>query len=147
MPDGFDISGLEETQTMLRAFAKDLAIDGMEGALIAGSSVLQEELAERAPRREGEAENREFAPLADSLITDVAVNTSGGTALTGFGDSGPVALWNEYGHRIVTHSKKDTGKETEPNPFMRRTVDACGDRVIDAFGDSLGRSIGGKYGS
>lgn len=146
--DGVEITGLVETQRMIRDLPRDLVRDGFPPALVAAGSVVGEALAANAPRRAVPANegNREFAPLDQSVVVDVEVGRNGGVASVGFGESGPVALWDEYGHHIVTHSGRDTGKVTEPNPFMRRTTDQCANEAIDRFCSSLGNTVRTKYG-
>lgn len=140
MADGLYITGLTETQDMIRELPNDLR-GGIATALVAAGSVVQAELRKNAPRRNDD-EKSEFPSLSSSLVTDIEVDPNGvSIASTGFGDAGPVALWNEYGHRIVTHAKVDTGKTSERNPFMRRSTDNCADDAIDAFCDSIIRTV------
>lgn len=150
MADEVVITGLVETQRMLVEMPGEVTRNGMGRALVAGSGVIEKGLVDRAPRREEEpAGAREFAPLHESVVTEVHVNAQArfGHASTGFGKSGAVADWEEYGHRIVTHEGADTGKLTEPNPFMRRTVDQDAEKAIDAFCDALLGSVEERYGS
>lgn len=143
------ITGLEVTRLMLIEMPGELSRKGIEKALRAGSRVFEDGLAERAPHRERPADTeQEFPPLSDSIVTEIRVDHAAkmGYASTGFGDAGPVALWNEYGHEIVTHAKVDTGKSTRPNPFMRRTVDEDAEPAIDAFADSIYGTVKGLYG-
>lgn len=146
--DGVEITGLVETQRMITDLAADLVTNAFPPALMAASTVVQGALASAAPRREEEPAKREFPALSESLVTDIEVNVSKrvGIASTGFGDAGPVALWNEFEHRIVTHSGRDTGKVTEPKPFMRRTTDNCADEAIGAFCDSIIKTVKDRYG-
>jgi len=144
MSNDVAISGLKETQQMLVELPLDLTRGSMGPALIAGSVVLQENLLVNAPV--GHGPHPEFAPLQETIVTDVEVENLSGIASTGFGDSGPVAEWNEYGHRIVTHSGRDTGLSTAPNPFMRKTTDESADAAIDAFCDRLLSDVKEKYG-
>lgn len=150
MPDqDVVITGLVETQRMIVEYPGELTRSGLAAALVAGSSVIQSALKDNAPREERiPGKQYEFAPLLDSLVTDIQVNQTAmfGIAETGFGDAGPVALWDEYGHRIVTHSGRDTGISTQPNPFMRRTTDQCADAAIDAFCNSLLGTLRKQYG-
>ena len=53
-------------------------------------------------------------------------------ALCGF-----VALWLEYGHAIVTHAGRDTGKKVAPSPFMRRAFDSAAERALEAFTEEV----------
>jgi len=147
--DDVIITGLTETQRMIIEFPGELNRAGTERALMAGSAVLQQRLLENAPRGDRAAGKRfEFPPLSQSIVTDVRVDQQHGTgsAETGFGESGPVALWNEYGHEIVTIKGKDTGVATKPNPFMRRTTDESAEAVIDAFAASLLDTLNEQYG-
>lgn len=47
----------------------------------------------------------------------------------------------EYGHRIVTPGKKDTGKSTQPRPFMRPAWDTQKDVVTKRFMESAKRKF------
>lgn len=148
MSDGVVISGLVETQAMIRRVPADFAED-MEAVLMAGGAVVQQELVNNAPRRElGPKEKREFPPLSESAVTDIEVsrNTFSGVASTGFGEAGPVALWDEYGHEIVTHAGRDTGKRSTPNPFMRRSTDNCAEVAIDAALAVMKKRVKERYG-
>lgn len=149
MPDdGVEITGLVETQKMIRNLPSEIA-SGFEQDLMAPAAVVQDALRAGAPRREqrigGDAE---FPPLHETVVTDIHVNLSrfSGVASTGFGESGPVALWNEYGHRVVTHLGVDTGEHTDPDPFMRRVTDNCADRAIDAFSAKVAQRMRSQYG-
>jgi hypothetical protein len=141
MGDELRITGLVETQQMVRAVPSDIA-KGLEPATIAAGAVIQQELLNNTPRRKEEREigKSRFPPLAASLITDIAVSQDHrfAVASTGYGNAGPVALWLEYGHRIVSHRGVDSGKKTMPNPFMRRSAESCADRAIDAFAEVIG---------
>lgn len=135
MPDGVVITGLVETQQMIVRLPAELTSDVFPEMLMAAGGVVQQELVKNAPRRKTDVKgSREFPPLSESAVTDVEVDQNGrsGVASTGFGDAGPVALWNEYGHEIVTRSGRDTGRRTQPNPFMRRSTDNCAETAIDA---------------
>lgn len=149
MPDGVIITGLVETQQMIRKVPRDLVAEDLQSALMAGGAVVQEELVRNAPRRKTDVKgSREFPPLSESAVTDVEVNASklSGVASTGFGDAGPVANWEEYGHEVVTRSGRDTGKRTEPNPFMRRSTDNCAETAIDAALKVVAEGIKRRYG-
>lgn len=150
MANEITIGGIEETQEMFFGSARVITDSVLEGVLVDGSKVIQRELRARSPRRATPIANekREFERLEDSIVTDVDIHPGGlqGIARTGFGDSWPVALWNEYGHRIVTHDKRDTGKLTVPNPFMRQTADACREEVIDVCSASFQSRLRALYG-
>ena len=135
MANEVTVTGIVEVQRILTGFPRELVADCFEPALIAAGVVVQGELRRRAPRRKQEPKLREFPVLADSLVTDIEVDTerTKGVASTGFGEAGPVALWDEYGHRIVGHTYIDTGKHTPEGPFMRLATAACAEEAIDAF--------------
>ena len=140
MAEGVEITGLTETIKAIVDVPKNITRNVLSDALVAGSAVIQRGLIDKAPRRKAPVTSeREFPPLSESVVTFVEIdeNKLEGVAETGFGESGPVAIWNEYGHRIVTRAKVDTGKTTEPNPFMRQTVDQVGDEAIAAAAKSL----------
>jgi hypothetical protein len=141
MADELRITGLVETQQMLRDVPADIQA-GIGAGMIAAGAVIQQELYRNAPRIQ-EGGKSEFQPLHSSLVTDVEINAEENYAVasTGFGDAGPVALWNEYGHRIVSRRGKDSGETTEPNPFMRRSTDNCAEDAIDAFCDRIRATV------
>jgi hypothetical protein len=148
MAEGVQITGLTETIRAIVDVPKNITRNGLSDALVAGSAVIQRGLLEKAPRRKTPVTSeREFPPLSESVVTFVEIdqNKLEGIAQTGFGESGPVALWNEYGHRIVTRSKVDTGRTTEPNPFMRATADQLGEEAIEAAAKSLQGFVRATY--
>jgi hypothetical protein len=63
----------------------------------------------------------------------------GGTVDVGFGSLGQIALWLEYGHRMVAHKKQGNKLlgEVKAHPFMRPAYEACADRAIEAFAATL----------
>jgi hypothetical protein len=141
MSDALTITGLKETQTMMIRLAADIGA-GLEPALQAASRVIEQELFENIPRsKKGHDDKSKYPPLASSLVTDIRIRGTFGVASVGFGDAGQVALWNEYGHRIVAHSGMDSGKKTQPRPFMRRSADNAADRAIDAFAESFAATL------
>jgi hypothetical protein len=60
----------------------------------------------------------------------------------GFGSLGHLALWVEYGHRMVTHKpgRKQVG-DVPAHPFMRPAFDASAEAAIDAFGEALAEAL------
>lgn len=134
------ISGLAETQRMILDVAGDVQ-DALPEAMKAASSIVEKALREDAPRGDRSGGESKFPPLEASVITDVSITKNLAVASTGFGEAGPVALWNERGHRIVGHTRKDTGKRTVPNPFMARSTLRCADQAVNAFVDSMTRNL------
>jgi hypothetical protein len=141
----------------------DVIADALEPALRAGTAVLESELRLRIPEGpRGPNYNLEFEPLKDTLVSGYEVDKSAltGTSSTGFGKSGSVALWVEYGHQEVVPSqngsryRSPSGKsragelvgQVPEHPFMRPAFDACADKVIDAVADSIVDSILKAYG-
>lgn len=148
MSDDVQITGLRETQLMLQNLPAELTRLAVPRALRAGSEPIQAELHFNAPRRARDGnEEYEFPRLEDSIVTDIEVKGLSGVASTGFGEAGPVALFQEDGHRIVTHAGKDTGEVTEPNPFMARSTESIAEAAIDAFCESLLDSVRSEYAS
>lgn len=148
MDDGVNITGMVETIKAIVDLPDRVTREVLPDALVAGSGVIQGALIDNAPERATPATSeREFAPLKESAVTDVEIDYAHGVgvASTGFGESGPVALWNEFGHRIVTRSGEDTGRRTDPNPFMRKTVDEKADEAIEAAAKVVGGWIRGNY--
>ena len=47
-----------------------------------------------------------------------------------------VALWVEYGHRMVDHSNRQTGF-VKAHPFMRPAFEAAANRAVDVFVETV----------
>lgn len=139
------ITGLEQVQRMLNDAPAHVVAGGYVKALQAASSVMEGALYAAAPERD-EGERSEDTPhLRDEIVSDVALDSGlrGGQARIGFTKRvASVALWLEYGHRMVGHAPelKEFGF-IGPHPFMRAAFDGAADQAIEAFADSLAQSV------
>ena len=143
MGDELRIRGILETQEMIRAVPADIS-KALPGALIAASAVIERELLTNIPHAaKGHDPRSPFPPLDQSITTDILVNEQRGLGVssTGFGAAGPVALYLEYGHRIVSHRGIDSGKRTVREPFMRSSTDKAADAAIDAFAEAIAAAL------
>jgi hypothetical protein len=136
------VEGIDEVIAMLDQAPRVIVAGAFFKALQAGATVMGAELSIRTPKNEISPDTAN--QLTESQVTEILLDSNGlgGTVEIGFGNQGHVALWVEYGHRMVGHKpgKKLLG-QVAAMPFMRPTVDACNDAVIDAFTDSLEQSF------
>jgi HK97 gp10 family phage protein len=138
------VTGLQETLAMLDRAPKLIVARGFLQAAKAAAAVIEEELEIRTPERDEGERNEDIPHLRDAMVSNISLDAQlrGVSVSTGFGRAGNVALWVEFGHRLVGHKpgKKDIG--TVPaHPFMRPAADAAGPRAIDAFADSLAKTL------
>lgn len=152
MPDGLiEIEGLEDVQRLLAEAPRTVVARGYLKALQAGANVIANELESNTPiKKEDVGGLLDKGVLRESVMIVIELDSDfrGGVALIGFGKNGFVALWLEYGHRMLSHGAKGTRHEigtgiVAANPFMRRTTAACADRAIDAFADALASELKG----
>jgi len=144
------IEGIEEAVAMLERAPKAIVANAYLKALQAGSNVIRDALEARTPYDPLATANRVHGgrgALRENVKTDIQLDSQfrGGSADIGFGSLGHIALWVEYGHWMVGHSKikgrrKQLG-EVAPQPFMRPATDAAAEPSIDAFADSLRKSM------
>jgi HK97 gp10 family phage protein len=136
MPD-IKISGIEEVCRNLDGLPKSIVKQAFARALTAACVPIVQELNTRTPEDTGD--------LVDHLMTDIAIDSEGrgGMASIGFGKEGWKARLVEYGHRAVGHrpAKKDTGKMVQSHAFMRPAVAAAAEDAIEAFSESITKSV------
>lgn len=149
MDVGITVEGLSETMEMLSAAPKHIVVAGFAKALKAGADVIAAELAARTPERDEGDRNEEVGHLMDNIVIQVQVdpNGQGGIASVGFGKLGHIAMWVEYGHRLLGHkpNKKEIGT-VQPHPFMRPAAAASSDAAVAAFSSSLEATVNAEYG-
>ena len=100
-----------------------LVISCFAKALARASAVFEAELAARCPETDFSTSSEEYGHLVDNLASTVTIDTSGrgGKARVGFGKKAFVALWVEYGHRMLSHSKRPTKRASvQANPLFRK---------------------------
>ena len=138
------ISGLEQVQRRLAETPEALVRKAFETALDRAIGVVAAEVEARTPV--GEAEE-----LAEAVITRVKLDEQnrGGQAAVGFSSRqsertgrplDEIALWVEYGHRMVTHHGQQVG-HVPAHPFLRPALASAGDRAIEVFASTLIESL------
>jgi bacteriophage HK97-gp10 putative tail-component len=138
MPEGITVRGIPEVQQNLKGFPRLLVLNCFRQALARAASVFEEELAVRAPETEYSTSSEDRGHLIDSIMSDITIDTQGrgGRVKVGFGKKDMVALWVEYGHRMLSHSGKPIG--TVPaHPFIRPAFEAAADRAIEVFTETV----------
>jgi hypothetical protein len=149
MADPVTVSGLEEVQRMLATAPKTIVASGYTRALSAAGEVIAAELEIRTPvKAEDTGGILDRGVLRESVTVEVLLDSQfrGGQVKVGFGKNGAVALWVEYGHRLVGH--KPGGKvigSVPPHPFMRPTAEAAGESAIEAFYQSLRGTVAAEF--
>ena len=148
-----EVEGLEEALAMFDDLPKVVILAGFAGALLAAGNVFVEELDPRVPIQlayEGGDLVVAGGDLKSALmLTDPEVDSGyrGGSIEAGFGKLGYVANMVEYGHRMVSHAKKEiSGPKTpagfvQAYPFIRPAFDTGKERSIDAFVNSLANTV------
>jgi len=138
-----EVEGIEEACQWLDDVSSILATRAYVNGLAAAAEVIEAELWPRVPVDLKAALNKAHGgkgALVTRLVRVIEVDPHGrgGLLEIGFGPLGHIALWLEYGHRMVGH--KPTLKvlgEVQPHPFMRPAFDACADRAVEAFVDAV----------
>ncbi len=134
------VTGLDEVNQMLDELPKVIVARAWLKALQAGAKVMEEYLISNTPEAD-EGDRKEDLPhLKDSSVIEITLDSQfrGGIARVGFGKMGNVALWVEYGHRIVGHkpNKKVLGQYA-PHPFMSTSVSQAYEATVAAFQSAL----------
>ena len=134
------VTGLKECIEMVEEAPRNIVMLGYARALAAGIYVIAEAVVSRAPVETGD--------MAKALVINVEINQTSlnGMAEMGFGKQDHVAMWVEYGHRMVGHrpGKKVLG-DVPPHPFMRPGFDASAEAAIGAFIESLSATLKSEY--
>jgi hypothetical protein len=132
------VRGIPEVQRSLAAFPRQLVMSTFAKALGRAAAVFEAELSARVPEGMDTTSSENYGTLLDNLCDEITIDAQGrgGKLQVGFGRKGMVALWVEYGHRMVSHSKKELGT-VQPHPFMRPAFEAAADRAVDVFIDSV----------
>lgn len=135
---GITVRGIPEVQHNLKDFPRLLVLGCFQRALSRASAVFEEELAARTPETDYSTSSEEYGHLLDNLVSEITIDTQGrgGRVQIGFGRKGFVALWVEYGHRMVNRSHKQTGT-VKAHPFMRPAFEAAANRAVDVFVETV----------
>src|SRR5258707_312105 len=134
MAEGITVRGIPEVQRNLKGFPRLLVMQCFRKALSRAAAVFEQELAARCPEGELSTSTEEYGHLVDNVMSTVEIDSQGhgGKAQIGFGRKSMVALWVEYGHRLLSHKGKPIG-HVQPHPFMRAAFQAAADRAIEVF--------------
>jgi hypothetical protein len=141
-----NIVGLSDVQQMLREAPTDIVALGFIRALQAGGNVIANQVEVRTPvKKEDTGGLLDKAELRESLMIAFSLDSKlkWGAAQIGFGKNGHVALWVEYGHKMLGHrpGKKSLTLPVRPHPFMRPAADAAADPAIAAVAASLSDTV------
>jgi hypothetical protein len=137
---GITVRGIPEVQGFLSGFPKMLVMGCFAKALSRAAGVFEAELRAHMPETDYSTSSEEYGHLLDNLLSEVTIDTGGrgGKARIGFGRKGMVALWVEFGHRMLSHGKKPTKLDrVKANPFMRRAFEAAANAAVDAIIDTV----------
>lgn len=134
------VRGIPEVQRNLKEFPRLIVLNCFRKALARAAAVFEQELAARAAAMETDysTSSEEYGHLVDNLMSEITIDTNGrgGRLKVGFGKKGFVALWLEYGHRMVTHQGKQIGS-VKAHPIMRPAFDAAADRAVEVFTETV----------
>src|ERR1700733_5711926 len=105
---GITVRGIPEIQRNLAEFPKVLVMGAFNKALSRAAAVFEAELRSRTPESDYSTSSEEYGHLVDCLMDVIEIDSGGrgGRASIGFGRKSMVALWVEFGHRMVSHSGK-----------------------------------------
>lgn len=144
---GITVRGIPEVQRNLESFPRLLVLNCFQVALSRAIAVIEEEVRTRTPESDYSTSSEEYGHLLDNLMSEVTIDTQGrgGFARVSFGKKSYVALFIEYGHRMVTHGGKDTGKFVQANPFMRQAFEAAADKAFDVFAETVREYMDGNH--
>jgi hypothetical protein len=131
---GITVRGIPEVQRNLAEFPKLLVMGAFNKALSRAAAVFETELRARTPESDYSTSSEEYGHLVDNLmdVIEIDSNGRGGRVSIGFGRKSMVALWVEYGHRMLSHSGKGKGT-VQAHPFMRPAFEAAAEAALEAF--------------
>ncbi len=147
---GITVRGIPEVQSYLRDFPRILAINCFRKALGRAAAVFEQELRARCPEADLATSDDDYGKLIDNLISTITIDSQGrgGRMQIGFGRKGFVAMFVEYGHRMVAHGAtaadrknnyegKLLGAAVPPYPFMRPAFAAAADKAIEVVVEEI----------
>ena len=154
MADEFSItvSGIEDACAMLDRVPKETARVGVARGLAAAAVPIFEAVV--SEYKAHGTQTPATGKMMRALRTDIAMDANGysGVASINFGREGHKANWVEYGHRMVAHGvrwadrKRDyegklLGPDVKPYPFLRPAAARSGEAAVEAFIETLGKSL------
>ena len=128
---------LDLTKTAAFAYAMYAVGNLMKDVMITATPVRGTEYRGGSSLEEGELRS------GIRLKVEVQQDTKVGLAVVSWGQNGHVAVWVEYGHRLLYHGKsKKTRQEipgppVPPKPFARPAAEAAIDAIWQEFSDAL----------
>lgn len=140
MAEGITVRGIPELQRNLAAFPRLLVMGCFAKALSRAAGVFEEALRAECPDADFASSDEDYGKLLDNITSEVVIDTQGrgGRAKIGFGRKGFVALWVEYGHRMLSHEGKKTKLDrVKANPFMRKAFETAADRAVEVFVETV----------
>ena len=147
MDELIQVTGLEDVQRMLKEAPKHVVVTGYAKALRRSINVIAETLQMLTPEGSNHT-NDDILPLNESIVTDVQVDSNGrgGVARVGYGKSGHVALFVEYGHVMKTHKPGSSIVGHVPaHPFMRPAFDQSAAAATAAFQESITETVENEF--
>jgi hypothetical protein len=153
MADDFaiDVTRLQEMADKVRTLPQTLARGAFALGFVHAAAVLAPALTSACPDRSESSRDENTKHLADCIGTEIGINAdgTGGRLWIGFkgniGDvkASDIALWLEYGHRMVGHAPNyvSKGKVVAPFPFIRAAWDQSIDEAVQAFIDVIDEAL------
>lgn len=134
MDSGITVRGIPEVQRNLADFPRLLVMGCFQKALARAAAVFEEELRSRTPETDYSTSSEDYGHLIDNLMDEITIDTQGrgGRARIGFGKKDMVALWVNYGHRMLTHKGRQVGT-VQGTHFMQAAFAAAADRAVEVF--------------
>lgn len=145
MPEGITVRGVSEVQRNLADFPRLLVMECFSKALSRAAGVFEEELRAVTPETDYSTSSEEFGHLVDNLVSTVTIDSQGrgGRARISFGKKGFVALWVDFGHRMLSHSGKEI-KAVPGTGFMRRAFESAAERALEVFVETVKEFMSGS---
>jgi hypothetical protein len=132
--ENITIEGIEETLTALDRISDAMAHEVIQPALLAAGVPVLKALSTKTPVRTGDLlKHMSMSLKGEGKDWDLQI---------GFPGAAQKVRWLEYGHHEVGHAPdhKELGEAT-PHPFMRPALEESVDAALEAFKDSVDKSI------
>lgn len=142
------VVGLKETMEMFQELPKIIVLGGFNRALDAAGQIIEDAIEAKTPTREIKGAGiygLDFGALKGDIYHTVELDSNyrGGRAIITFRKYSHIANFVEYGHRMLSHSKrpisgpKTAGGMVRAYPFMRPATEAVREQAVDAFVDVI----------
>lgn len=132
--ENIEIEGIEETLAAIDRMDAAMAHEVIQPALLAAATPVMAALAEKTPVVTGD------------LLKHIGLSMKGQgkdwEVQIGFPGAGNLPQWIEYGHEEIGHAPahKNLGA-VEPHPFMRPAEEESAKESVEAFQESIDKSI------